>query len=67
VFFITDDESRVQWIERHAPGSPRLRQALANVWAWELPDRLFWRVERASGTKLNDHYAEHGIRQRDED
>jgi Family of unknown function (DUF6869) len=65
--FVSDDESRVRWIERHAPDSPRLRRALANVWAWELPDKLFWRVERAAGTKLNDPYAEHGIRQPDED
>ncbi len=65
--FVCDDESRVHWIERQAPSSPAFRQALAYVWAWELSDRMFWRVERASGTKLNDPYAEHGIRKHDED
>jgi hypothetical protein len=65
--FVSDDESRVQWIEGQAPGSPALRRALAHVWAWELPDKLFWRVERAASTKLNDPYAEYGIRRRDED
>jgi hypothetical protein len=65
--FVSDDESRVHWIERQARGSPGLRRALPHVWAWELPDKLFRRLERAAGTRLNDPYAEHGIRQRDED
>ena len=65
--FVSDDESRVHWIERQAPRSPALRRALAHVYAWDLSDRMFWRVERAAGTKLNDPYAECGIRRRDED
>jgi hypothetical protein len=44
-----------------------LRWALAHVWAWELPDKLFWRVERAAGFKLNDPCAEYGTRRRDQD
>jgi hypothetical protein len=65
--FVSEDESRVQWIEQQAPGSPALRRALAHVWAWELPDRMFWRVERASGTKLTDPYAEHRTRRASSD
>jgi hypothetical protein len=45
------------WSERQAPGSSALRRALAHIWAWELPDKLFWRVERAAGFKLNDPVA----------
>jgi hypothetical protein len=60
--FVSDDESRVHWIERHAPRSPASRRALANVWAWNLPDKMFRRVERAAGTKLADPHAERRAR-----
>jgi hypothetical protein len=64
--FISDDDSRVERIERHAAGSTRFRQALAHVWVWELPDKMFWRVQRASGSKLVDvalHRAERVVEQ----
>jgi hypothetical protein len=60
--FVSDDESRMHWIERQAPGSPGLREAVAHVWAWNLPDKMFRRLERAAGTKLADPDAERRAR-----
>jgi hypothetical protein len=50
--FITRNDDRIRWIEKQAAVSPRFRKALANVWAWELPDELFLRLEKAAGVKL---------------
>ena len=60
--FVSDDESRMHWIERHAPNSPRLRRALANVSAWNLPDKMFRRLERAAGSQLADPHADRRAR-----
>ena len=50
--FVSDDPSRLRWIERQAARSEKFRQALTQVWAWELPSDSFLRLERAAGTKF---------------
>jgi hypothetical protein len=52
--FVTDDESRLHWIERQADTSPRFRQALAGVWVFggEVSDETFVRLERAARQPL---------------
>jgi hypothetical protein len=60
--FIADDPSRLHWIERMASSSSRFRQALGMVWIWDLPDRVFARVERAAGVALHDNEPERRAR-----
>jgi hypothetical protein len=52
--FATDDESRLDWIERQAAASDRFRLAMRDMWVWRLPDQAFRRVERAAGVELAD-------------
>lgn len=51
--FVWEDEGRLRWIERTAPTSPRLREALRNVYCWgQMEDRSCERLERAAGGPL---------------
>jgi hypothetical protein len=51
--FVSDDESRVRWIEDQAAQSDRFRRALANVWTWGTePNAIASRLERAAGVRL---------------
>ncbi len=50
--FVCNDASRLHWIELQARRSERFRQALAEVWVWELPSDAFSRLERAAGVPL---------------
>jgi hypothetical protein len=51
--FVSEDESRVRWIEEHAARSARFRRALANVRTWgNEPDEVAARLERAAGVPL---------------
>jgi hypothetical protein len=51
--FISDDESRLAWIEHQAATSVRFRRAMANVYVWGIEsDEVAARVERASTTRL---------------
>jgi Family of unknown function (DUF6869) len=51
--FVTNDESRVRWIEEQAANSDRFRRALANVWTWGTEsDDVAARLERAAGVRL---------------
>ena len=50
--YLSDDESTLHWVERHAAKSPKLKRALAAVQVDRLPDRAFARIERAAGTAL---------------
>jgi hypothetical protein len=51
--FTGPNESRLKWVENQADGSPRFRQALANVWTWGTdPDEVAARLERAARVRL---------------
>ena len=46
------DEEDLRWIEQHARRDPRFRRALAGVWIWDRPRRVFERVQAAAGVAL---------------
>jgi hypothetical protein len=51
--FVSNDESRVRWIEEQAAHSDRFRRALANVWTWGTEsDDVAARLERAARVRL---------------
>ncbi len=51
--FVSNDESRIRWIEEQAARSPRFRRALANVWTWGTEsNEVAARLERAAGVRL---------------
>ena len=50
--FAAADESRLAWIERQASCSARFREALSSVWAFDHPDVVFERLERAADAQL---------------
>ncbi|MGI8685531.1 MAG: hypothetical protein ACR2MO_10665 [Acidimicrobiales bacterium] len=51
--FVSEDESRMRWLEKTAAISPRLRHALRNVYCWGgMQDRYCERLERAAGGPL---------------
>lgn len=51
--FVCEDEGRMSWIERTAPGSPGLQVALRNVYCWgAMEDRYCERLERVAGGPL---------------
>lgn len=50
--YLSDDESTLDWVERLAASSPKVKRALGAVQVDRLSDRAFARIERAAGTML---------------
>jgi hypothetical protein len=51
--FVSNDESRIRWIEEQAARSPRFRRALGNVWTWGTEsNEVAARMEAAAGVRL---------------
>ena len=50
--YLSDDESTLDWVERQAANSAKLKRALAGIHVDRLSDRAFARIERAAGSVL---------------
>lgn len=53
--FVSDDESRIRWIESVGPRTPRLGDALVHAWiSGAVSDGNFLRIEAAVGRRLDN-------------